>query len=159
MRKTFAEFEFDDRLMVLRLSGHAVRLNGQALDLLALLLERAGETISRDEIQRRLWPDRNVEFDHSLDVVVSRLRSALGETSASPRFIVTIPKKGYRFIGNVSSVPARTSHRIWLRRIMTYAAIALIAALGALLFARTRYERFVPSHGRVQSDAQPSVNR
>jgi DNA-binding winged helix-turn-helix (wHTH) protein len=159
MRKIFAEFEFDDRLMVLKLSGRAVRLNGQAIDLLALLLERAGETISRDEIQRRLWPDRNVEFDHSLDVLVSRLRSALGETSASPRFIVTIPKKGYRFIGNVSSVPARTSHRIWLRRIMTYAAIALIAALGALLFARTRYERVVPSHGHVQSDSQPSVNR
>ena len=78
MVKTFGDFEFDDRRRGLRARGQPIKLTGQAVDLLYLLLERPGELITREEIERRLWPDRNVNFDHSLDVVVSRLRTVLG---------------------------------------------------------------------------------
>jgi DNA-binding winged helix-turn-helix (wHTH) protein len=77
--KTFGDFEFDDRRRGLTAGGRPVRLGGQAVDLLCLLVERPGELITREEIARRLWPDTTVDFDHSLDVVVSRLRTVLGD--------------------------------------------------------------------------------
>ena len=83
--KTFGDFEFDDRRRSLKAGGHHLRLSGQAVDLLGLLLERPGELIAREEIERRLWPDRNVDFHHSLDVVVNRLRTVLGDKGGSPR--------------------------------------------------------------------------
>jgi anti-sigma-K factor RskA len=122
-----------------------VRLSGQAVDLLCLLLERPGGLITREEIERRLWPDRNVDFNHSLDVIVSRLRTALGDKGSSPRYIETVPRKGYRFIEPVTVKP-RLGGRIanWRRRLVTYAAVAILAAILAILFARTRYDKFVP---------------
>ena len=148
MVKTFGDFEFDDRRRGLRVGGHPVRLTGQAIDLLCLLLERPGELVTREEIHRRLWPDSNVEFDHSLDVVVSRLRTVLGDRSPSPRYIETVPRKGYRFIEPVTARPESwppTEPRRRSRRFVAYAAVAILAALVAILFARTRYDRFVPS--------------
>lgn len=82
MVKTFGDFEFDDRRRRLTAAGRPVRLSGQAVDVLCLLLERPGELIPREEIERRLWPDRNVDFGHGLDVVVSRLRTVLGDKGA-----------------------------------------------------------------------------
>ena len=132
-----------------------MRLSGQAVDLLCLLLERPGELITREEIERRLWPDRNVDFHHSLDVVVSRLRTVLGDKGASPRYIETVPRKGYRFIEPVTAKPeARRANRHWPRRLVTYAAVATLAAILAMLFARTRYDKFVPSD---RSQASPAV--
>lgn len=145
--KTFGTFEFDERRRELRSGGQPVRLSGQALDLLCLLLERPGDLIARDEIERCLWPDRSVDFDHGLDVVVSRLRSVLGDRGPSPRYIETVPRRGYRFIEPVTVGPqapsaGRTRH--WGRRIATYAAVVILAAMVAILFARSRYEKFVP---------------
>jgi len=148
--KTFGEFEFDDRRRGLRARGRPVRLSGQAIDLLCELLERPGELITREEIARRLWPDRNVNFDHSLDVVVSRLRTVLGDKGPSPRYIETVPRRGYRFIEPVTARPeARPPHapRHWRRRLVTYAAVAILAAIVAILFAHTRYDKFVPPQG------------
>jgi len=156
--KTFGEFEFDDRRRSLRAGGQPVRLSGQAVDLLCLLLERPGELITREEIERRLWPDRNVDFHHSLDVVVSRVRTVLGDKGASPRYIETVPRKGYRFIELVTARPeARPANqpRRWSRPLLAYAAVAILAAILAILFARTRYDRFVPSQ---RSEASPAVS-
>ena len=125
-----------------------MKITGQALDLLSLLLERPGETISREEIQRRLWPDRNVEFDHHLDVLINRLRSALGDAATNSRFIHTVPKKGYKFVE-----AARGRYR--LRRFTKYAAVAAFAAILAILFARTRYQKFVPSPSGTVSRTAP----
>ena len=148
MVNLFGDFEFDDRRRRLKAGGQPVRLSGQAVDLLCLLLERPGELISREEIARRLWPDRNVDFDHSLDVVVSRLRTVLGDKGSTPRYIETVPRKGYRFIEAVTAKPearpAKTPRR-WSRPLVTYAAIAILAAIVAILFARTRYDKLVPS--------------
>ena len=157
MVKTFGDFEFDDRRRGLKAGGKPVRLSGQAVDLLCLLLERPGELVTREEIERRLWADRNVDFNHSLDVVVSRLRTVLGDKGSSPRYIETVPRKGYRFIEAVTAKPeARPASepRHWSRPLVTYAAIAILAAIVAVLFARTRYDKFVPSD---RAQASPTV--
>jgi DNA-binding winged helix-turn-helix (wHTH) protein len=127
--------------------------------LLGLLLERPGELITREEIERGLWPDRNVDFSHGLDVVVSRLRTVLGDKGSSPRYIETVPRKGYRFIETVTSRPEgrpANEPRHWSRRVATYAAVAILAAILAVLFAHTRYDRFVP---RQRSLASPTAGR
>jgi DNA-binding winged helix-turn-helix (wHTH) protein len=156
--KTFGDFEFDDRRRRLRARGQPVRLTGQALDLLCLLLEQPGELITREEIERRLWPDRNVGFDHSLDVVVSRLRTVLGDKGPSPRYIETVPRRGYRFVEPVTTrLEARPPNapRLWRRRLVTYAAVAVLAAILAIIFARSRYEKFVPTPRSQPSAAVP----
>jgi DNA-binding winged helix-turn-helix (wHTH) protein len=156
--KTFGDFEFDDRRRGLRARGQPIRLSGQALDLLCLLLDQPGELITREEIERRLWPDRNVNFDHSLDVVVSRLRTVLGDKGPSPRYIETVPRRGYRFIEPVTTrVEARPANapRRWRRRLATYAAVAILAAILAIVFARTRYDRFVPPRRSQPSPTAP----
>lgn len=148
MLKRFGDFEFDDRRRSLRARGRSVRVSGQALDLLCLLLERPGELITREEIERQLWPNSNVDFSHNLDVIVSRLRTVLGDKGLSPRYIETVPRKGYRFIEPVtakSDTEAAIASRRRTRPLVTYAAIAILAAVVAILFARTRYDKFVPS--------------
>ena len=157
MVKRFGKFEFDDQRRVLRAGRQPVRLSGQAIDLLCLLLQRPGELITREEIERALWPDRNVHFDHSLDVVVSRLRTVLGDKGSSARFIETVPRRGYRFVEPVTARPeARPANapRRWPRRLVRYAAVAILAAIVAILFARTRYDKFVPSQ---RSQTSPTV--
>ena len=158
MVKTFGDFEFDDGRRALKAKGRPVRLSGQAVDLLCLLLERPGELIPREEVERRLWPDRNVDFHHSLDVVVNRLRMVLGDKGASPRYIETVPRKGYRFIEPVTTAtpdarPANKRHH-WSRSLLPYAAVATIAAILALLFVHTRYDKFVPSRRSQGSRTQ-----
>jgi DNA-binding winged helix-turn-helix (wHTH) protein len=156
--KTFGDFAFDVRRRSLKARGQPIKLTGQAVDLLYLLLERPGELITREEIERRLWPDRNVNFDHSLDVVVSRLRMVLGDKGPSPRYIETVPRRGYRFIEPVTAKPeARPANasRRWRRRVATYAAVAIFAAVVASLFARTRYDKFVPSERSQTSPTLP----
>jgi DNA-binding winged helix-turn-helix (wHTH) protein len=151
--KTFGHFEFDDQRRGLKARDQPVRLSGQAIDLLCLLLERPGELITREEIERRLWPDTNVNVDHSLDVVVSRLRTVLGDKGPSPRFIETVPRRGYRFIEPVAARPeARPANagRRWRRRVVTYVGVAILAAIVAIAFARTRYDKFVPQSQRLQ---------
>ena len=156
MVKTFGEFELNDRLRKLSRGGQPVGLTGQALDLLCLLIERPGELITREEIERRLWTDSHVDFEHSLDVLLSRLRAALGDSGRNPRYIETVPKRGYRFLEQVSSegdgqptegVPG------WIRKLGTYAAIAVLTAITAILIARTRYQKFVPSQRSSASQA------
>jgi len=156
--KTFGNFEFDDRRRALATGGRTVKLSGQAVDLLCLLLERPGELITREEIERKLWPDRNVDFHHSLDVVVNRLRTLLGDKGTSPRYIETVPRKGYRLVEPVTTAapearPANEPHH-WTRRLFPYAAVAMLAAILALVFVHSRYDKFVPSR---RSQAPPAV--
>jgi DNA-binding winged helix-turn-helix (wHTH) protein len=106
-----------------------------------------------------VWPDSNVEFEHSLDVLVSRLRAILGDRSPRPRYIETVARKGYRFIEPVSAKPEvhspteRQHH--WARRFAAYAAIAILAAVVAVLFAHTRYDKFTPSQRPPGSHTAP----
>ena len=100
----FGVYEVDTRRVELRRNGTAIKLREQPFSILVHLLEHAGEIVSREELRRVLWPsDTFVDFDHSLSMAVMNLREALGDSSETPLYIETIPKRGYRFIAPVTS--------------------------------------------------------
>ncbi len=102
----FGVFELDRRAGELRKKGMQIRLQGQPVDILTMLLERPGETITREELQKKLWPaDTFVDFEQGLNNAMKRLRAALGDDAESPHFIETVPRRGYRFIGAVNGGP------------------------------------------------------
>src|SRR5207248_6723913 len=91
----FGPFEIDLRRRELRKEGRRIRLQEQPFQILQRLLESPGEVVSREEISRRLWPDNSVvEFDHSINVAVKRLRDALRDSAEKPRFIETVARRG-----------------------------------------------------------------
>src|SRR5579864_3510397 len=101
-RIRFGAFEVDLRSGELRKHGLKVKLQVQPFQILALLLERPGEVVTREELQARLWPaDTFVDFDVGLNTAIKRLRDALGDTAESPRYIETLPRRGYRFVAPV----------------------------------------------------------
>ena len=100
----FGTFELDLSKRELRKSGVRIKLHGQPFEVLAMLLERPGETIPREAVQQRLWPtDTFVDFDHGVNTAINRLREALGDSAENPRFIETVPRRGYRFITPVEA--------------------------------------------------------
>src|SRR5512145_1388652 len=95
-RLRFAAFEFEVRSGELRKAGMRVRLAGQPLRILELLLTRPCELVTREELRRDLWTDDTfVDFEHNLNSAVKRLRAALGDSAETPRFIETLPRRGY----------------------------------------------------------------
>jgi Tol biopolymer transport system component/DNA-binding winged helix-turn-helix (wHTH) protein len=95
----FSSFEADLRTRELRKHGLKLKLQDQPFQVLAMLLERPGELVTREEIRARLWPqDTFVDFDHGLNAAVRRLREALNDNAEAPRFVETLPRRGYRFI-------------------------------------------------------------
>jgi DNA-binding winged helix-turn-helix (wHTH) protein len=107
----FGPFEFDRDSGELRKHGLRLRLVGQPVDVLTLLLERRGELVRREELQKRLWPaDRFVEFEHGLNAAVMRLREVLGDAADKPRYIETAPRRGYRFIAPLETVESRLAN-------------------------------------------------
>jgi TolB-like protein/DNA-binding winged helix-turn-helix (wHTH) protein len=100
----FGTFEADVDARELRKSGVKIKLHGQPFELLAMLLERPSEVVLREDLRQRLWPtDTFVDFDHGVNTAVNRLREALGDSAENPRFIETVPRRGYRFIAPVES--------------------------------------------------------
>jgi cholera toxin transcriptional activator len=106
----FGLYEFDGLTGELRKDGKArPRLQGQPLEVLLHLLARPGEVVTREELRQRLWPaDTFVDYDHSLNTAVNKLREALSDTADNPRFIQTIPRRGYRFIASIEVVNGET---------------------------------------------------
>src|ERR1022692_3325971 len=103
----FGAFELDLDAGELRKDGQKTRLQEQPFQVLLMLLERPGEVVLREEIRKRLWPnDTIVEFDHSINAAIRRLRDALGESADDPRFVETAERRGYRFLGQVEVVAA-----------------------------------------------------
>jgi len=103
----FNTYEVHLRAGELYRAGHKIRLQDQPFRVLAMLLEHPGEVVAREELQKRLWPaDTFVDFDHSLNTAIKKLRLALCDDKENPRFIETLPKRGYRFIGTVKQ-PAK----------------------------------------------------
>src|SRR5271165_6287468 len=98
----FGAFELDVRSGELRKHGICLLLGEQPLRILLMLLEAPGEVVLRDDIRQELWPNNTVvEFDHSINAAIKRLRAALGETGERPRYIETVGRRGYRFVGEV----------------------------------------------------------
>lgn len=107
-RFRFGLFEFDVVARELRREGVLVRLPAQPAQALACLIERAGEVVSRDEICKAVWGDETfVDFDRGLNFCIAQIRSALDDDSVNPRYIRTIPKRGYQFIAPVERAPER----------------------------------------------------
>ena len=105
----FGVFEADLRTGELRKNGMKVRLQEQPFQVLAALLERPGEMVAREELRQRLWPaDTFVDFDHSLNTAINKLREALGDSAGSPRFIETLARRGYRFLAPVEVLGAES---------------------------------------------------
>src|SRR5436305_4468729 len=99
----FGAFEADVQTGELRKHGVKLKFSGQPFQVLAILLERPGEVVTREELQKRLWPDTFVDVDHNLNTAINKIREVLGDSAESPRFVETLPRRGYRFISSVDS--------------------------------------------------------
>jgi TolB-like protein/Tfp pilus assembly protein PilF len=107
----FGRFELDVRARELRKDAVRLRLQDQPFEVLVMLLEQPGEVLTRDELRRRLWPDGTfVDFEHGLNAAVKRLRAALGDNADRPRFVETLNRRGYRFIGAVDRIEPQSPH-------------------------------------------------
>ena len=136
----FGTFEVDLPAGELRKSGVKLKLTGQPFQVLTILLERPGEVVTREELQTRLWPDTFVDVDHNLNTAINKIREVLGDSAESPRFVETLPRRGYRFIAatqgaapapgqgqSPSMPPARAAEvGFWHR---SFAMIVLVAIL------------------------------
>ena len=110
----FGIFEADLRAGELRRNGAKIRLQEQPFQILAMLLEHPGEVVTREELRSRLWPvDTFVDFDHSLNAAVRRLRDTLGDTAENPRFVETVARRGYRFLAPVTGCDGQWSGEQW----------------------------------------------
>jgi TolB-like protein/DNA-binding winged helix-turn-helix (wHTH) protein/Flp pilus assembly protein TadD len=102
---SFGVFEADMRAAELRKHGMKIRLQGQPFQVLAILLQRSGDVVTRDELQKMLWPaDTFVDFDHGLNKAINKLRDALCDSAENPRFVETVARRGYRFLAEVRTV-------------------------------------------------------
>src|SRR5213080_1544125 len=109
----FDVFEVDFRAGELYKAGRKIKLQVQPFQALAMLLERPGEVVTRQEFEKRLWPgDTFVDFAHSLNTAIKKLRVALGDGKKKSRFVETLPKRGYRFIGKLE----HTAPSSWVGR-------------------------------------------
>src|SRR5258707_9634540 len=100
----FGVFEVDLRTGQLTKSGLRLRLQEQPFQVLAMLVERPGELVSREELRSRLWPRTIVDFDHGLNKAINKIREALGDSAENPRFVETVARRGYRFLADVEAV-------------------------------------------------------
>jgi cholera toxin transcriptional activator len=101
----FGVFEADAATGELRRQGIRIKLNAQPFQVLLLLLERPGELLTREEISRELWPDGTfVDYEHGVNSAVNRIREALGDKASNPRFVVTLARRGYRFVAPVERI-------------------------------------------------------
>ena len=144
----FGVFELDLHTGELRKKGFKVPLQQQSFHVLAALLEKPGELVTREELLSKLWPDDTfVDFETSLNAVVKKLRAALGDSATSPRYIETLPKRGYRFIAPVKDLEASpgieaktaahgATRPVASKRWLAIAAVAVLAATSLLYLSR-----------------------
>ena len=171
----FGEFTADFEARELYRDGTKVRLQGQPFEVLALLLKRPGRIVTRDDFRRQLWPsDTFVDFEHGLSAAVNRLREALGDSADTPRFIETLPRRGYRFIAAVNTSAAAWpehdnaltegilphQHRIRSNSLFRYAAVAAILLAAAAVFgylSQSRQPQVLRYH-QVTRDSQAKTS-
>src|SRR5712675_2394829 len=105
LKYKFDDFEADIRAAELRRNGARLKLQLQPFQVLVALLERPNDVVTREELRQRLWPeDTFVDFDHGLNTAVAKLRETIGDSAASPKYVETIAKRGYRFLAEVEKV-------------------------------------------------------
>src|SRR5258708_3849999 len=147
----FATFEVDLQAQELRKGGLRLKLSGQPFQVLAILLERPGDVFTREELQKRLWPDTFVDVDHNLNTAINKIREVLGDSAENPRFVETLPRRGYRFIAPVDGNGAKpatitTTDTAVPRRGRILVVASLFGALALLGVAGwLAYKRPVPT--------------
>src|ERR1700722_12926911 len=110
-RLRFGVFELDLRAGELSKHGMRIRLQEQPFQILAMLVEHPGEVVTREELQKKLWPaDTFVDFDHGLNKAINKIRDALGDSAESPRFVETVTRRVYRFLADVKVADAAAAH-------------------------------------------------
>jgi TolB-like protein/DNA-binding winged helix-turn-helix (wHTH) protein len=141
----FSTFEMDLRAGELRKNGKLIKLQDQPFQVLALLVQRSGDVVTRDELRTQIWPQNTfVDFDNSLNTAINKLREALGDAADSPSFVETLPRRGYRFIAPINGIQvgapgevlrksAGSHSRPW--RLGWTIAIASVLVLAAALFS------------------------
>ncbi len=146
-RVRFGLFHFDPATGELSREGTPIRLQPQPARVLALLLERPGEIVSRDDLRRHVWGNETfVDFERGLNFCIAQIRAALGDSADSPRYVETVPKRGYRFIAPATSTSSETPDpdlttgpRTPLQAgTLAALVIALAAGAGAFVFVRQR---------------------
>jgi len=143
----FGEFELNLDAAELRSNGNKTIVPGQPFQVLVTLLDRPGQLVSREQLKERLWPsDTFVDFDQSLNKAVARLREALGDSAENPRFIETLPRRGYRFIapitgadGEGTAVVASVSGPTYRWKIAAPVAVMVVVLAGAGFYWRSRH--------------------
>jgi TolB-like protein/DNA-binding winged helix-turn-helix (wHTH) protein/Tfp pilus assembly protein PilF len=159
----FANFEVDPWCGEIRRDGRKVRLPHQPFRILLLLLESPGKLVTREELRLKLWPaDTFVDFDHGLNNAINRIREALGDSAESPRFIETVPRKGYRFICPVKApaadTPAAIPARSWgLAGRLSLVFLPVVVALVAWVVLHNRQEQ-AAAHPPISSIAVLPLN-
>jgi DNA-binding winged helix-turn-helix (wHTH) protein len=146
----FSTFEVDLQTGELRKAGVKLKLTGQPFQILAILLERPGEVVTREELQKRLWPDTFVDVDHNLNTAINKIREALGDEAESPRFVETLPRRGYRFITavdgagsgakptTITSAETAARRRWILGRSLLLGTLLLLAVAGWFVYKERR---------------------
>jgi Predicted integral membrane protein len=165
----FGSFEFDPQTGELRKQGLRIRLEGQPVSILGILLDRPGELVTREELQKKLWPsDTFVDFEQSLNAAIRRLRLALGDSAESPRYIETLARRGYRWVAPVRStypsadveagaeIPQSKVRQGWQRR-AAWVVMAITIVSVAIFFASSRL-RSPPNSGKVMLVVLPFQN-
>jgi TolB-like protein/DNA-binding winged helix-turn-helix (wHTH) protein/Flp pilus assembly protein TadD len=156
----FGDFTLDLQAGELRKQGVKLKIQGQPLEILAMLLERRGQMVAREEFQKKLWPsDTFVDFEHGLNAAVRRLREALNDSAETPRYVETLARRGYRFIAAAegceqpqeAQIARRHSKYVLAGLLGLGLAVALLAGL-ALRAMRER-SRVAASRSRIQSVA------
>src|SRR5258705_8555489 len=145
----FGVFEVDVRSGELRKEGVGVKLQEQPFHVLTVLLQCPGEVVSREELRNQNWPaDTFVDFDNGLNTAINKLREALGDSADNPRFIETLPRRGYRFIAPVSSgdgderrTPDPAPRPRWKIVFAVMAATAIVTAGGGPVSPRWKQAR------------------
>jgi DNA-binding winged helix-turn-helix (wHTH) protein len=145
----FDEYEADLRSGELRRQGHRLKLQEKPFQVLAALLSRPGELVTREELRQSLWPaDTFVDFEHGLNTAVNKVREALRDSVNNPRFIETLPKRGYRFIGSITTPKApavageptgETQHAAPLQLSSELPTAPRVASRGLLLLIQVGY--------------------
>jgi TolB-like protein/DNA-binding winged helix-turn-helix (wHTH) protein/tetratricopeptide (TPR) repeat protein len=157
----FGEFEANPRSRELRRDGARVRLPDQSFEVLLMLLANPGELVTREEIRKRLWSsDTFVDFDHGLNNAVKRLRDALGDSAETPRFIETLPRRGYRFIGEIDAAiapPAGLANSVAGPKLRSRqrSFLYVLIAIAALVVAAWTIRSFRQRTSFVASSARP----
>jgi DNA-binding winged helix-turn-helix (wHTH) protein/tetratricopeptide (TPR) repeat protein len=139
----FATFEVDLRARELRKQGKRIKVQEQPFHVLTVLLQRPGEVVTREELRNQNWPpDTFVDFDNSLNTAINKLREALGDSADNPRFIETLPRRGYRFLAPVSSHQRKRSRSIAVKWGGAGAtAVVVVVAVAGGLFWHSRQAR------------------